>query len=493
MLTMKTNSRFSLTVATWVCAAVSVAVALRSEAAELPKLNVQTSPVNPVLRERTSFAPMIKRVSPSVVNIYTTKTIRQTPMVSPLFDDPFFRQFFGVPFENVPRERREQALGSGVIISEDGYLLTNNHVVENADEIKVALADDKTVYDAKVVGTDPQTDIAVIKIAGKKLPAMVIGDSDTLEVGDTVLAIGNPFGVGQTVTMGIVSAKGRAGMGIVDYEDFIQTDAPINPGNSGGALVDVEGRLVGINTAIFSRSGGNNGVGFAVPINLARFVMERLVAEGKVTRGYLGVIIQPVTADLAKAFNLKETSGALVGQVTEGSPADKAGLKEGDVITRFNDKTVTDSRHLRLMVAQTPPGTEVELEVIRDGKTRNLTVKLGELPKEGLARAGGGLQRGSSGDVLDGVTVDDLDGRTRRQFNIPNSVEGALVVNVDPDSPAAAAGLRPGDVIVEINRRPVANADDAIQMSRRIDGDTVLLRVWSQGGSRYLVVKARSR
>jgi serine protease Do len=462
-------------------------------AAALPKLNLQTAPVNPALHERTSYAPMIKRVSPSVVNIYTAKTVRQSPMVSPLFDDPFFRQFFGSPFENVPRDRREQALGSGVIISEDGYLLTNNHVVENADEIKVALADDKTVYDAKVIGTDPQTDIAVIKIDGKKLPAIAIGDSDTLEVGDAVLAVGNPFGVGQTVTLGIVSAKGRAGMGIVDYEDFIQTDAPINPGNSGGALVDVEGRLVGINTAIFSRSGGNNGIGFAVPINLARFVMERLVTDGKVTRGYLGVMIQPVTQDLAKAFNLKDASGALVGQVTEGSPAQKAGLKEGDVVTQFNGKKVTDSRHLRLMVAQTPPDTEVKLEVIRDGKTRNLTVKLGELPKEGLARAGGGLQKGAGGDVLDGVTVDDLDARTRRQFNIPSGVEGAVVVNVDQNSPSAAAGLRPGDVIVEINRRPVTSADEAVRLSKGLEGDTVLLRVWSQGGSRYVVVKGKSR
>jgi serine protease Do len=463
-----------------------------SPAASLPKLNVQTAPVNAALRERTSFAPMLQRVSPSVVNIYTTKTIKQTPMVSPLFDDPFFRQFFGAPYENIPRERREQALGSGVIVSEDGYLLTNNHVVENADEIKVALADDKTVYDAKVIGTDPQTDIAVIKIDGKKLPAIAIADSDTLEVGDTVLAIGNPFGVGQTVTMGIVSAKGRAGMGIVDYEDFIQTDAPINPGNSGGALVDVEGRLVGINTAIFSRSGGNNGIGFAVPVNLARFVMERLITDGKVTRGYLGVMIQPVTQDLAKAFDLKDASGALVGQVTEGSPAEKGGLKEGDVVTEFNGKKVTDSRQFRLMVAQTPPNTEVKLEVIRDGKTRNVTVKLGELPKEGLARAGG-MQRGSSGDVLDGVTVDEITAQTRRQFNLPGNLNGALVTQVDPTSPAAAAGLRPGDVIVEINRRPVTNADDAVRLSERIEGDSVLLRVWSQGGSRYVVVKARSR
>src|SRR6266481_5616751 len=247
MKTMKKTTRFlHLTVAAMLCAATITGwFAPRADAATLPRLNLQNTAVNRDKPQPASFAPIVKKVSPSVVNIYTTKTVRENPAMSPLLDDPFFRQFFGVPLENAPRERREQALGSGVIISEDGYILTNNHVVDGADEIKVALADDKTVYDAKVIGTDPQTDIAVIKVDAKKLPAIAITDSDLLEVGDTVLAIGNPFGVGQTVTTGIVSAKGRGGMGIVDYEDFIQTDASINPGNSGGALVDVEGRLVG--------------------------------------------------------------------------------------------------------------------------------------------------------------------------------------------------------------------------------------------------------
>jgi len=257
--TMKTNHRIlNLTVAVTLCAAaVAGWFAPRTDAATLPRLNVQNSAVNRDKPLPVSFAPVVRKVSPSVVNIYTAKTVRENPAVSPLLDDPFFRQFFGVPSENVPRERRQQALGSGVIVSEDGYILTNNHVVDGADEVKVALADDKTVYDAKVIGTDPQTDIAVIKVDAKKLPAIAITDSDLLEVGDTVLAIGNPFGVGQTVTTGIVSAKGRGGMGIVDYEGFIQTDASINPGNSGGALVDIEGRLVGINQSIISRSGGN--------------------------------------------------------------------------------------------------------------------------------------------------------------------------------------------------------------------------------------------
>ena len=492
---MKTNLHFlRLTLAAALCAAtLAGGFAPSLDAASLPRLNLQNTAVNRDKPQPASFAPIVKRVSPSVVNIYTTKTVRQNPAMSPLFDDPFFRQFFGAPFENVPRERREQALGSGVIVSEDGYLITNNHVVDGADEIKVALADDKTVYDAKVIGTDQQTDIAVIKVEAKKLPAITIADSDQLEVGDTVLAIGNPFGVGQTVTTGIVSAKGRGGMGIVDYEDFIQTDASINPGNSGGALVDIEGRLVGINQSIISRSGGNQGIGFAVPINLARYVMERLVSDGKVTRGYLGVMIQPVTPDLAKEFKLPENTGALVGDVTAKSPAADAGLKEGDVIVEFNGKKVTDSRHLRLMASQTAPGTKVPVKVLRDGKEESFTVKLGELPAEGLAKAGGrsgGLRRSAQPDVLDGVTVDDITVQTRRQFNLPNRLEGAVVVEVDLSSPAAQAGLRPGDVILEINRQRVSNAEEAVRLSEEVKGDRVLLRVWSQGGSRYVVVDA---
>ena len=466
-----------------------------AHASAVPNLNFSDTPIARDVRPALSFAPVVKKVSSSVVNIYTAKTVRETP--SPMFDDPFFRYFFGAPgYENVPRERREQALGSGVIISEDGYIFTNNHVVDGADEIKVVLADDKKEFDAKVIGTDPQTDIAVIKVEGKNLHAITITDSDKLEVGDVVLAIGNPFGVGQTVTAGIVSAKGRGGMGIVDYEDFIQTDASINPGNSGGALVDAEGRLVGINTAILSRSGGNQGIGFAVPINLARYVMERIVTDGKITRGYLGVRPQPITPELAKEFKLPANTGALIGEVTPKSPAAEAGLKEGDVIIEFNGKKVGDDAHLRLITAQTPPGTKVTVKVIRDGKEQTLTVKLGELPSEGLAKAGrpGGRRPSVKGDPLDGVEVADLDSRARQQFNIPSQVRGgALVVNLDPNSPAAAAGLQPGDVILEINRQPVANADQAIELSQQVKNDRVLLRVWSRGGSRYVVVDASKR
>jgi len=500
---MKTSTKITLAFGVAIGIAIGACLnelplAPRLFAAAAPKLKTDNTQLSQEARPAFTFGPVIRKVSPSVVNIYTAKTVKENFRVAPMFDDPFFRDFFGMPFgqQNVPRERREQSLGSGVIVSEDGYILTNNHVVDGADEIKVAFNDDKTTYAAKLIGKDPQTDIAVIKIEGKNFPAITATDSDNVGVGDVVLAIGNPFGVGQTVTMGIVSAKGRAGMGIVDYEDFIQTDASINPGNSGGALVDASGRLVGINTAILSRTGGNQGIGFAVPINLARYVMDRLVADGKVTRGYLGVMIQPVTPELAKEFKLADNNGALVGEVTKESPAEVAGLKDGDVVVEFNGKKVTGSRHFRLMVAQTAPGSKVPLKLIRDGKEQTLSVKLGELPAEGLAKAGGrsgGLRRGAGADPFDGMAVEDLDARGRRQFNIPNQVRGALVTAVEPDSAGAAAGLREGDVILEINRQPVSSADEAVRLSEGINSDRVLLRVWSQGGSRYVVLEAKSK
>jgi len=281
-----------------------------------PKLNVQETPLSRDVRAGTSFAPVIKKVAPSVVNIYSTMTIKERPVPNPFFNDPFFRRFFGEDFgeQMQPREPQAQSLGFGVVVSADGYVLTANHGVEGADKVKVALASGEKEFDAKVIGTDPPTDVAVLKIDAKNLPAVTIAESEKLEVGDVVLAIGNPFGVGQTVTMGIISALGRGELGITGYENFIQTDAAINPGNSGGALVDAEGRLVGINTAILSRSGGNMGVGFAVPIDMARYVMDRLIKEGKVTRGYLGINIQRLTPSLAKKFNLPdESSGVLVG------------------------------------------------------------------------------------------------------------------------------------------------------------------------------------
>jgi serine protease Do len=469
------------------------------------KLNLDEKPINRELRAPISFAPVVKKAASSVVNIYSTMTVHERATPDPFSNDPFLRRFFGDQFgQRQPRDRKEQGLGSGVIVSSDGYILTANHVVEGADTVKVALSDGEKEFEAKVVGTDPPTDIAVLRIDTKKpLPAITLADSDKLQVGDMVLAVGNPFAVGQTVTMGIVSALQRGGFGISGYEDFIQTDAAINPGNSGGALVDVEGRLVGINTAILSRSGGFQGVGFAVPINMARFVMDRLIDSGKVSRGYLGINIQPLTPELAKEFNLPdESSGVLVGGVTANSAAANAGLEDGDVVIEFNGKKITDPRSLQLLVAQTAPGSRVNLRILRGAAgakaaEKTVAATLAELPQEALASLNRNSpeERNQKGtDALDGVEVTDLDAATRKQLDVPRNVQGALVVNIDPDSTAAESGLSQGDVIMEINRQRVRNADDAVTFSQKVKGDQVLVRVWSRGGgagaggTRYLVV-----
>jgi serine protease Do len=479
----------------------SLSPALRADPP--PKLTIQDAPINRELKTPISFAPVAHKVAPSVVNIYSTTIVHERGFQSP-FLDPFLRRFFGDDFgqQRQPRDHKAQGLGSGVIVSPDGYILTANHVVEGAQTVKVALPGSETEYTAKVVGTDPPSDVAVLKIdVSKKLPAVALGDSDKLEVGDMVLALGNPFGVGQTVTLGIISGLGRGGFGISGYENFVQTDAAINPGNSGGALVDVEGRLVGINTAILSRSGGFQGVGLAIPVNMARFVMDRLVQFGKVSRGFLGIYIQPLTPELAKEFNLPdESNGALVGGVTPNSPAAKAGIEDGDVVVQFEGKKVTDSRNLQLMVAQTPPGTQVSLQVLRGepGKKpteRTVTVPLGELPAEKTLARNAPRENGSTNmDVLDGVEVADLDASARQQFGIPRNIRGAVVVNVDPDSNAAESGLQQGDVIVSINRQSIRNADDAVALSQKATGTSVLLRVWNKGndgtgGTHYVVVE----
>jgi len=417
------------------------------------------------------------------------------------------RRFFGEPGngegEGEGRKYRQQGLGSGVIITEDGYILTNNHVIEDADAdgVKVAMPDGKTKYVAKVVGRDPRTDVAVLKIeVPKKLPALILADSDKLEVGDFVLAVGNPFGIGQSVSSGIISALGR-GFGILGqqgYEDFIQTDAPINRGNSGGALVDAEGRLIGINQSIASPSGASSGVGFAVPINLARSVLERLVADGKVVRGFLGVSLQPITPELAEDFNLPETAGALVGGVQPNTPAAKAGMLAGDVIIDFNGKNVSDSTHLRLMVAQTPPKTPVTFKALRKGKEKLFNVTLAELPDDLTASRGdAGTANESAVNALPGVETTNLDRQARRQYNIPNRVTGVVVTKVEEDSAAAEAGLRTGDVIVEMNHQPIGNADELSDVLSETKSKRVLLQVYSQGGgfnsTRFLSVPLQKK
>ena len=436
----------------------------------------------------TSFAPIVKKVAPAVVKVVTAQKAANLPE-PPGLDDPFWHFFFGEPGrpQRQFRSPHQHGLGSGVIVTKDGYILTNNHVVDGAQDVKVTLQDGRE-FNAKVIGRDDKSDIAVIKIDANDLPVVPFADSQKVHIGDVVLAIGNPFGVGQTVTHGIVSATDRGGMGIEDYENFIQTDAPINPGNSGGALVDVDGRLIGINTAILSRSGGNQGIGFAIPSDLARSVMTSLVEYGHVTRGYLGVMIQDVTPTLAQEFKLKQSAGALVSDVVPNGPADKAGFKDGDVVLQFNGSKVRDSRQLKLTVAETQPGAKVPVEVLRNGSTKNLELTVGQLP--GTDKLAQNNNSGTEKDTgtLQGVGVSDLDNAARQQFNIPHNVQGALITDVKPDSAAAQAGIKPGDVIESINRHPVKNAEQAVELTQNASDKRTLLRIWSEGGSHYVVV-----
>ena len=494
-------SLFGVTAVVVAVLAVARVTSIGRESQPQPLFNVSTAPVNRD-RQGTSYAPVVKKVAPSVVNIYSTRFIKERPMRNPFMNDPFFRQFFGNQFQGDDRERtrKEQALGSGVIVSADGYILTANHVVADADEVKVSIADSKKEYTAKIIGKDRATDVAVLKISANNLPAVTLADSDQLEIGDVVLALGNPFGIGQTVTMGIVSATGRSGLGFNGYEDFIQTDAAINPGNSGGALVDAEGRLVGINTAIISRSGGNQGIGLAVPVNLARSVLDKLVSGGKVTRGYLGILPQDVDAGLAKQFNLPSEDGALVGDVTADSPAQKGGLKAGDVIVAINGKKITGAQNLKVTVSQLQPGTDAVVKIYRNGVPKTINVTLGELPGE-IAAANGADDNSSGGsgkaDALDGVTVADLDNDVRQQLHIPSTLHGAFVTEVNPESNSAEAGLLANDVIVEINRQPVTNSEDAVRICRGAKGEQILVKIWRRlgdfAGTRYLSVDNTKR
>ena len=439
-----------------------------------------------------SYAPIVKKVAPAVVKIETTMTMKgASPQEFPGLNDPFWRHFFGdQPNQMVPPHQfgppREHGLGSGVIVTKDGYILTNSHMLDHATTAKVTLQDGRE-FTAKIIGRDPKSDIAVVKIDAKDLPVVTMADSEKVQVGDVVLAIGNPFGVGQTVTEGIVSAKNRGNMGIEDYEDFIQTDAAINPGNSGGALVDIEGRLVGINTAILSRSGGSQGVGFAIPSDLARTVMTSLVETGQVTRGYLGVMIQDVTPTLAREFGLKEPAGALVGDVVPNGPAAKAGLKDGDVVLEFNHRNVANSRQLKLTVAETKPGATVPVTVWRGGSDKTLEVTVKDLAgTEQLAK--NDTDNTKDTGTLNGVTVGDLDPQIRQQFNLPETVKGAVITDVKPDSAAAEAGLKPGAVIEEINRHPVKSAHEAVRLTENAKDKHTLVRIWENGGSHYVVV-----
>ncbi len=447
---------------------------------------------------KMGFAPVVKEVLPNVVNISSSKVVKtarnQMQLPEGMEQDPFFQQFFGQQFggpggngrgNDQPRQQREQSLGSGVIVSPEGYVLTNNHVVDGATDVKVTLSD-KREFKAQIVGTDPKTDIAVLKLTGDKFNAITLGDSTKLQVGDYALAIGDPFGVGETVTMGIVSAKGRGNLGIEDYEDFIQTDAPINPGNSGGALVNDRGELVGINTAILSHgSGGNEGIGFAIPINLARNVMGQILDHGKVTRGYLGVVIQPITPAMSKALNMNKLEGALVSDVSAKGPAKDAGVQRGDVILGINGNTVNDSNELRNTISMMQPGQTVKLTVSRNGSTQDIEVKLGELPLS-KDEAASDTEKGGSKESLKGITVETLDSDTAQQLQLPESTKGVVVTGVDPSSPAADSGLRKGDVIQEVNHAPVKNAAEFEAAMSKSEKTGTLLLV-NRGGTTVFV------
>jgi serine protease Do len=449
------------------------------------------SSVNRGAVESASFAGVVKRVAPSIVKVTVQLSPHNASMDSqsgfplPGWNGPDLRQFFGNRIPSVP-ETPEGGLGSGVIISSDGYIVTNNHVVDGAKEVMVTLSDGRELQ-ARVVGRDPQTDVAVIKVQAKDLPAVTFAPSHDVEVGDRVLAIGNPFGIGETVTTGIVSATGRrAGLGL-KYEDFIQTDAAINPGNSGGALVDVEGRLVGINTAILSRSGGFQGVGLAVPSDLVGNVAQALVTSGKVVRGYIGIGIQDLTPGLADSFGLKAQGGALVSDVQPDSPGAKAGLRSGDVITAVDGQPVTSASRLSLAVGETPPGSRLTLDVLRDGATQKISVTTVTKPSGDRQ---GGDELSSSGDqgVLNGVAVGDIDANARRELDLPDRLSGAVITGVDPASASARAGLREGDVILEINRQPVTSAKSAVDLSASAQGKKTLVKLWSHGSIVYVVV-----
>jgi len=441
-----------------------------------------------------AYERIAQTVTPGIVNIQTTATVKVSQ--SPFMMDPFFRQFFGdqIPGFSVPRNQVEHALGSGIIVSPDGYILTNNHVISKATDIEVMLSD-KRQFKGKVVGADPQTDIAVIKIDGSKLPTVPIGDSSALHVGDTVMAFGNPFGLNFTVTRGTVSALGRSQLGIEGgnrggFENFIQTDAAINPGNSGGALVNVRGQVIGVNTAILSGNSGPGGegsfmgVGFAIPSNMARHVMEDLVKTGKVSRGYLGATVGVVDQGLAQEFKIPDTAGAVVEDIAPNGPAAKAGLKSGDVVRKFNGTTVEDQTSLTDMVAESSPGSTATLDIIRDGRPMTVKVTLGERPANlpVFAGAAGAPEEGA----LKGVQVQNLTPELRQELGVPSGTSGVVVTQVDPNSSAAQA-LTQGDLIESINRQPVHNTGDFNQLAAQAKGRT-LLRVIRQGQGLFVVV-----
>ena len=421
-----------------------------------------------------TLAPMLEKTTPAVVNIATTGRVRLQE--NPLLNDPFFRRFFDFPDQ--PRERQTQSLGSGVVIdAQQGYVLTNHHVIDKAEKIRVVLSDGRA-FDADVIGTDPESDVAVIRIPAERLTAVALADSDSLRVGDFVVAIGNPFGLGQTVTSGIVSALGRSGLGIEGYEDFIQTDASINPGNSGGALVNLRGELVGINTAILAPGGGNIGIGFAIPINMAHKIMDQLVTYGKISRGRLGVTAQDLTPELAQAFGLKAQRGTVIAEVTKGSPADRAGLKVGDIIQRVNGRRIESSADVRNHIGLLRVGESVSLDIVRNGRNQHIKAVI-EAPK--LTYLDGGRLH----PRLAGARFSNIEeGMPQYGHNI-----GILLTELDPRSPAARTGLKEGDIVASVNQEPVKSINDLETILGNGRGAGLLLNVQRGNGALFLLIR----
>ena len=432
-----------------------------------------------------SYADLVSAVAPSVVTVRSERVVKPTAGEIPFGDDPFLRRFFGDGFQRSPMvPRREGGLGSGVVVSADGYILTNHHVINDAQQIKVELSD-KRVLAARLIGSDAPSDLAVLKIEAAGLPALPIGNSDSVRVGDVVLAFGNPLGVGQTVTMGIISAKGRAtGLGEGGFEDFLQTDAPINQGNSGGALVNTRGELVGINSQIVSPSGGNIGIGFAIPAGMARNVMAQLVSDGKVRRGLLGVTVQGISSEIAKSLGLPAVKGALVSSVVPGGAAARAGVERGDVIVAFGGAPVDDSNSLRNHVAEMKPGSDVTFRVWRNGQEKELHGRLGELdgPKSAANEGAGEPQHGTLGLSVKPLTSEDA-----RELGVSGG-KGLVVAGVDPAGPAAAAGFQPGDVIETVNGKPVTDASELRSAVKAAGDRPALVLVHRKGGSLYLTL-----
>ncbi len=443
--------------------------------------------INVLSRLNRAKAEIAAVVKPAVVSISATKTVRSRKAASSFVNDPHFTRFSG--YGSGPNAQARQCsqpnLGSGVIVDADGYILTNNHVIKDADDIKIKL-DDKREFNGKVIGTDPESDLAVIKIDTAHLPFLKWGDSDKLEVGATVLAVGDPYGLTQTVTSGIVCATGRTNVGIADYEDFIQTDAPINPGNSGGALVNVRGELVGINTAIFSTTGGYQGIGFAIPTSVAKVVMKELISNGKVTRGWLGLSVQAVTPGLAKLFGIRGLKGALVGDIVEKSPVEKAGIRRGDIIIQYDGKKVIDPSNLRNMVADTFPNKEVAIQLLRSGKPETVRVVTVEMPEETQKPLD--PSSGMPANVFSGEKVQGITPELRKELNIPDRMNGVVVTNIE-DGSAAEKALVNKDIILEINRKEIKNMSDYEAVTSDITpGQDVLLMVYRNRSTLFVAL-----